>query len=481
MNPYMLEMVNVRDQCSWVHTDQPGLATWKALDLLRMAVARVKHHSALEPETIESAQTVLVIGGGIAGIQAALDIDAQGYNVILVEKSDHLGGKLAELDSLYPYGTDAQSILDYKLEQLKKSNVDWRLKTQVKALEGFVGNFDVTFTDGTAKVGAIIIATGAALHDPTGEYSYGEFKNVITNMELESLLKKNGQLKIASKKPGTVGIIQCVGSRDERKSRECSRYCCSTSIKQAIRLRGLGIEVVIFYRDIRTVSHHSEEMYRRARELGVRFIHYTDSQLPVVSGKKKAEKVEVLDPVLKEKIEVPVDAVVLAVAMIPDAVGMAELLELVKIPRGTDGFFMERHAKLDPVGTTIEGVFLAGTVQGPKDIADSASQGSAAAAKAINLIRGGSITLDPVTCVVNESLCRSCGRCVTICEFHAPELVEIRPGVRVARINQALCKGCGTCAGWCPTGAIVANQFTDDQIDSMMDAMLLEEIEEPLK
>lgn len=480
MNPYMFEIVNIRDQCSWVHTSQPELATWKAQDLLRMAVARVKHHRELEPMEITMEQSVLVIGGGIAGIQAALDLDDQEYKTTIVEKSDHLGGMLAKLNKIYPTNADASDLLDRKLKLLKNSNVEIKLNTEVTEIGGFVGNFDITLANGDKfKTGAIIVAAGAALHDPTGEFGYGEFSNVLTNMELETKLKAGGDLKIGRKKPSTVAFIQCVGSRDEKKSSECSRYCCSTSIKQAITLREMGIDAVIYHRGIRTVSHLAEEMYKKARKLGVRFMQYADNNPPQIKGTKKAETVEHLEPSLNIQLELPVDAVVLAVAMIPNEVEAKQIHELVKVPRTADGFFMERHAKLDPVGTTTEGVFLAGTIQGPKDIADSVAQGSAAAAKAVNLIGRGTIMLDPTISVVNTDLCRACGRCVDICEFHAPELVEIQPGVFAAQINAALCKGCGTCASWCPTGAIVANHFTDDQIDSMLETMLLEEIENP--
>jgi heterodisulfide reductase subunit A len=480
MNPYMFEMVNIRDQCSWVHTDYPELATWKARDLLRMAVARVKHHTELVPEEIPMEQSVLVVGGGIAGIQAAIDLDAQGFKTTLVEKSEHLGGMLKDLYKLYPSNINAQELLKKKISQIASSNIDVRVNNEVQAIDGFVGNFTVKLINDELKVGAIIIATGASMYDPTREYGYGEFDNVITNMELERLLKKNGDLKIGRKKIKTVAFIQCVGSRDEKKSSECSRYCCSASIKQAINLREMGIEAVIYYRDIRTVSHLSEEMYRKARQLGVRFIHYSENNPPEIIGDKKAKQVSVIEPTLKMKIELDVDAVVLAAAMIPNLVESEKIREFVKIPRSADGFFMERHAKLDPVGTTTEGVFLAGTVQGPKDIADSIAQGSAAAAKAINLIGHGTIMLDPTTCKVKTEYCRACGRCVDICEFHAPEIVEIRDGIFAAQINQALCKGCGTCASWCPTGAIIANHFTDSQVESMLETLLLEEIEDPI-
>ncbi|MBU1023288.1 CoB--CoM heterodisulfide reductase iron-sulfur subunit A family protein [bacterium] len=480
MNPFMLEMVNIRDQCSWVHSEQPELATWKAQDLLRMAVARVKRHSELVPEEIKMEQSVLVIGGGIAGIQSALDLDAQGYKVTIVEKTDKLGGMLSELHKLYPNNAKASELLKRKLKLLSQSEIDVRLRTEVDKIDGFVGNFDVELSDGDLRVGAIILATGAALYDPTGEFGYGEYENVLTNMELEQLLKSAKNLKINGRKPGTVAFVQCVGSRDEKKSRECSRYCCSTSIKQAIALREMDIEAVVYYRDIRTVSHLSEELYRKAREMGVRFIHFTDDSPPEIHGNTNAEIIEHLEPSLKLKIELPVDAVVLAVAMIPNELEAGKLHELVKIPRGPAGFFMERHPKLDPVGTTTEGVFLAGTVHGPKDIADSIVQGAAAAAKALNLIGRGSIMLDPTTCMVRIDYCRACGRCVDICEFSAPEIIQIEPDVHAARINQALCKGCGTCASWCPTGAIVANHFTDRQVDAMLESLLLEEIDRPI-
>lgn len=480
MNPYMFEMVNIRDQCSWVHTEYPQLATWKAQDLLRMAVARVKHHSELEPEEIPMNQAALVIGGGIAGMQAALDLDTQGFNVTLLEKNDHLGGVLAKLHKIYPSNSKAKDLLDKKLKQIEKSNIDVRLNSDIESLTGFVGNFDVKITNDELKVGAIIIASGAALHDPTGEFGYGEYPNVLTNMELEELLKAGKSLKFAAKKPKTVAFIQCVGSRDEKKSPECSRYCCPSSIKQAIVLHEKGIDAVIYHRGIRTTSNLAEEMYRKARELGVRFIYYSHENPPQVKGDKKAKTIEHTDPVLKQQFELDVDAVILAVAMIPNEPETEKIRELVKVPRGSDGFFMERHAKLDPVGTTTEGVFLAGTAQGPKNLADSMAQGSAAAAKAINLIMRGTIMLDPITCAVKTELCRACGRCVDICDFNAPELIEINSGIFVAQINQALCKGCGTCASWCPTGAIIANHFTDMQVDSMIESLLLEEIEDPI-
>lgn len=267
-------------------------------------------------------------------------------------------------------------------------------------------------------------------------------------------------------------FIQCVGSRDPEHNAACSQYCCPTTIKQAIGLRELGMNVVVLHRDMRTVGAKAEERYRKARAMGVRFLRYTPQRKPDVVGKGDlAGRVEILEPALNRIVDVPADMVVLATGMIPQAQSTAEMHELLKLPLGGDGFFMERHAKLGPVETTTEGVFLAGTAGGPRDIAASIAQGAAAAAKVAAISCRDTVALDPTTCVVDPMLCRGCGECVEICQFHAPSLVSNGNGVQVAEINQALCKGCGTCATWCPTGAIAALHFTDKQVNSMLEAM----------
>jgi len=474
LNPYLFEMVNMRDQCSWVHTSVPEVATEKARDLIRMGVARARHLQPLYKETIPVNQSVLVIGGGVAGMYAALELEAQGMKVYLIEKEGRLGGMLNNLTRVYPANLSAFELARTMVEKIKASRVEAMASTEVNSITGFVGNFDVSTTNGNFRVGTVILATGADIHKPDGEFGYGRYENVITNQELENILHESkDNVEIEGKTPETVVFVQCVGSRDPEKNPGCSRFCCPTTIKQAIRLRENGTNVVVLHRDVRTVGAKAEEHYRHARELGVKFIRYTPERLPQVLGNgKRAKQVALRELALDRTLEVDVDYVVLAAGVVPNEQSTTKLHDMLKVPRGIDGFFMERHSKLGPVETTTEGVFLAGCVSGPKDIADSIAQGAAAAAKVASIISHDTVALEPTTCVVDQALCRACGKCVEICEYHAPSLVEVAPGLRAAKINQALCKGCGTCASWCPTGAIAAMHFTDIQIDSMMEALL---------
>ncbi len=474
LNPYLFEMVNVRDQCSWVHTKVPETATGKAMDLMKMGVARARHLQPLHRQTIPINQSVLVIGGGVAGMCAALELEAQGLKVYLVEKEGRLGGRLSKLTRVYPANLSAFELGRTLVEKIKASRVEALASTEIKSITGFVGNFDVSSTNGNFRVGSIIVATGADVYEPQTEFGYGQYENVITNQELENILHDTkATIQIEGKTPDTVVFIQCVGSRNPQGNPGCSRFCCPTTIKQAIRLRESGVNVTVLHRDIRTVGAKAEEHYRHARSLGVKFIRYTPERLPSVSGNgNRAERVEILELALNRTLEIGVDYIVLAAGMVPNEHSTAKLQDILKVPRGVDGFFMERHAKLGPVETTTEGVFLAGCVSGPKDIADSIAQGSAAAAKVASIVSHDTVALEPTTCVVEQALCRACGKCVEICQYHAPSMVEIVPGLRAAQINQALCKGCGTCASWCPTGAMVALHFTDEQISSMMESLL---------
>ncbi len=478
LNPYLFEMVNVRDQCSWVHTGVPAIATEKARDMIRLGVAKARHLQPLYKKSIPVNQSALIIGGGVAGMAAALELDAQGMKVYLIEKEGRLGGRLNNLTRVYPANLSAFELARVMVEKVKASRVEAMAGTEVTGITGYVGNFDVATTNGNFRVGTIVLATGAGIYEPKDEFGYDKFDNVITNQELEDILHDTkGKIKIHGDLPKNVVFIQCVGSRDPRTNPGCSRYCCPTTIKQAIRLRENGVNVTVLHRDMRTVGAKAEEHYRRARELGVKFLRYTPERLPVVTGDGgKAASVEILELALDRILDIETDYVVLAAGMVPNETSTAKLQDILKVPRGADGFFMERHAKLGPVETTSEGVFLAGCVSGPKDIADSLAQGSAAAAKVASIICRDTVNLEPTTCIVEQSLCRACSMCVDMCEYHAPSLVDIAPGLRAAQINQALCKGCGTCASWCPTGAVVALHFTDQQINSMLDALLLDKV-----
>lgn len=474
LNPYLFEMVNVRDQCSWVHSRDPVRATLRAQDQLKMGVAKARWLQPLKKNSISINQSVLIIGGGIAGMRAALDLDAQGFKVFLVEKEARLGGRLNTLTQIYPANLSAFELTRAMVEKLNASRIEVMASTEINSITGFVGNFDIATTNGNFEVGTIVLATGADIYKPQNEFGYDKYENVITNQELEQAIKKGKEkITIRGKTPQTVAFIQCVGSRDPQANAYCSRYCCPTTIKQAISLREAGVNVVVLHRDMRTVGAKAEEHYRRARSLGVKFIRYTPERQPQVRGDgNQAKSLEILELALNRILEVDIDFVVLACGMVPNNASTEKLQGILKVPRGTDGFFMERNAKLGPVETTTEGVFLAGCVSGPKDISDSIAQGSAAAAKVARFISRDTVSLEPITCVVEPSLCRACGTCTEICEYHAPSLTAANSGYMVAEINQALCKGCGTCASWCPTGAITSLHFTDQQIHSMMDVIL---------
>jgi heterodisulfide reductase subunit A len=401
-----------------------------------------------------------------------------------VEKTDRLGGRLNKpsLTKLYPSGRDAEKLIGEKIAQLEEAGVEVMLNAEVTRADGFVGNFDVEVSDpsgkrkGTAtkiRAGAVVLAVGADLYNPAGEYGYGKYANVITSLELEENFAANaGRAVFDWKHPENVAFIQCVGSRSEDANPGCSRYCCPTTIKQASILREHGANVTVFYKDIRTISDGAEEMYRAARGSGVLFVKIAEDDMAEVIGDEAAAAVEGYDVLLKSRVRAPADLVVLATGMVPREPDTTILQSIFKIPRGEDKFLMERHPELGPVETTTDGVFIVGCLQAPKDIADSLSQASAAAAKVARLLARETVKLEPVIAEVNEELCRGCGQCAEICQFHAPELVQLDSGVFVARVNEALCKGCGTCAVWCPTGAIMARHFTDLQVHAMLETAL---------
>jgi heterodisulfide reductase subunit A len=481
-NPYLLEMVNIRDQCSWVHTATPELAQEKARALIRMGIARARNLEPLHKGEVPMRRAALVVGGGIAGIQAATDLAVQGYPVTLVEKADRLGGRLAApaLKQLYPNMRPAQEVLDEKLRRLEESGARVLTETEVESVDGYVGNFDIVLKGKTTEVmgvGAIILAFGADLYDPKGEYGYGQFDDVITSVDLEKRFFEADEVVTgAGEKPRSAAFVLCVGSRECDGFTGCSRYCCPTAIKQAIKLREQGVDVSIFYRDIRTVSAGAEEMYRKARGMGVLFVRVPDGEKPEVVGNGTVQGVTCYDNLLKRPIEVPADMVILSVGMKAREPATSHFHDLLKTSLGLDGFFLERHPELAPVETSVEGVLVAGTVQGPKDIVDSVAQASAAAAKASVFLAYDKVTVDPAVAAVDLDKCRGCGTCADICDFQAPGLHEHDSGLWLADINASLCKGCGTCASWCPSGAIVARHFTDRQVNSMIDAYFGEEV-----
>jgi len=483
LNPYLFEMVNIRDQCSWVHQQNPQKATQKARDLVRMGVARARLLAPLEIRKLRVNHDTLIIGGGVAGIQAALDLAGKGFQVSLIEKKKELGGRVRSLSTLYPGFNSGEDLIAEKINELNSVGVKVFTSTEVKHVNGFVGNFDVHLTthdnSGVApepiKVGALVVAIGSNLYMPErGEFGYGIFSNVFTNEYFESLISRGEYLEVEGKKPKTVAFIQCVGSRGSKGNPGCSRYCCQAAIKQSLALRKMGIQVMVFHRDVRVYSRGAEEMYREARGAGVLFIPYDKNNPPQFNGKKKVSSLTLPNKQSGDVVDYPVDAVILSLGMVPDEKESDTLVHLLKIHRSSDRFFMERHPKLGPVETSMEGVFLCGCAQGPKDIADSISQASAVAAKVSALLSEDTITLEPIVSTADARFCRACGRCVQVCEFNALTLKETGDGGMAVLVNEALCKGCGSCASVCPTGAIDIRHFTDDQIEAQMEAIFKE-------
>jgi len=474
-NPYLLEMVNIRDQCAWVHSRHPLSAQAKAHDLIRMGVARARRLMPLHAGEAPMERAALVVGGGLAGIQAATDLAVQGYPVTLVERSERLGGRLAapDLHLLYPNLRPAAEVLAKKLEQLEASGATVLTETEVAELSGFVGSFEVRLKGRhaqTQRCGALILATGAELSDPGERYGFGRLPNVVTSLQLEqALCAGEGQLHAA---PRSAAFLLCVGSRDPQAGYSgCSRYCCPTAIKQALLLQRQGVDCTVFHRDVRTVSTGAEELYRQARAEGVLFVRVPPEQRAEVVGQQRVEAVRCYDELLGRFLEVEAELVVLSVGMRPRQPETAFFHDQLKASLGPDGFFLERHPELAPVETSVEGVFLAGTVQGPKDLVDTVAQASAAAAKASVLLAHDVVRQDPAVATVDPERCRACGQCVPVCPYQAPELRRDSSGATAAHIHAALCKGCGTCAAWCPSGAIVALHFTNGQINAMIDAV----------
>jgi heterodisulfide reductase subunit A-like polyferredoxin len=505
LNPFLLEMVNLRDQCSWVHAALPGKATEKAHDLLRMAVARARHLEPLCPTEAAVEPRVLVVGAGLAGLKAASDLASFGFEVTLIDREARAGGQLAHLDSLYAGSRDTRGLSAALIDRARESGVTVLLGREVRSISGFVGNFRVELgpagsgpageqacapeadsrpreaasVEGGAAdaeiltAGAIVVAIGAQAYAPQeSEYGYGRLPNVITSVELESRLARGaaGLAGVAS-----VAFIQCVGSRQDpgstRGIRGCSRVCCPTTVRQALALEELGIDALVCYRDMRMVGPGAEEAYREARAGGITFLRFrADAPPQVIEQEGRVAAVRMRETLLRREVEASVDLVVLAVGLAARAPEAARVQEMLKTPRGEDGFFLERHPELAPVETCVDGVVLCGAALGPQDPRGALVQASAAAARVAALLGKGRLFLDPAVCRVDAGRCRGCGLCVSICQFQAPTL-EAGPEGLTARINPALCKGCGTCAVWCPTNAIRAAHFTDEQITAMIDSL----------
>ena len=477
LNPYLVEMANIREQCAWVHSDR-GLATDKAKWLVASVVAKAARLEPLEAREVGVTPEALVIGGGVAGMTAALDIAEAGFPVYLVERSDHLGGRVADLNRIFPTLERVADLLGPLTERVQSHpNITVLLNTEVTQVEGYVGNFEVTVrgVEKPLSVGALVIATGYDVFNPRRkpELGYGQYPNVITSLEMEHRLaaaEESGPevLAVNGRLPKKVAFIQCVGSRDVQLGHPyCSRVCCMYTAKQSRLVRELlpEAEVTVFYMDVRTFAKGAEEFYDEARKKRVLYRRGTVSEIY-----RRGERVILAgeDTLLGRPFDFEADLVVLAVGMEPRA-DAAELSSLLKLPRSSDGFFLEIHPKMRPVDTAVDGVFLAGCCQGPKDIPDTIAQAKAAASSALIPLLRGTVPAESATAVVDVEMCAGCGMCVEVCPYGAADLDALW---NVSRINPVLCKGCGACAATCPSKAIRLQHFTPDQVLAQVDALL---------
>ena len=571
LNPYLVELVSIREQVSWVHTDKAA-ATEKAKAVVSGGVERVIHDEPLEPLRVPINQATLVVGGGIAGIQAALEVADAGFPVYLVEREPSIGGHMAQFDKTFPTLDCAACILTPRMVSAgTHRNITLLTWSEVENVSGYVGNFTVTirkraryvntelctgcgicqekcpkkvidqiyeaglgyrkavytpfpqavpkypvidkpnctyFIKGTCKacekfcptnaidfkqedewmtvqVGNIILATGYDLFDARRipHYGYGRLANVYTNLEFERLSNAagptNGEivLRDGKTKPRSVGIIHCVGSRDRNYNNYCSAICCMQSLKFAHLVHErTGATVYNFYIDIRTTAKAYDEFYQRVLEEGTLFVRGRVAEVTDAARKPEEEGrliIQVEDTLAGKQRRIPVDMVILSAGLEPRA-DSKETAKLFGISCSADGWYIEKHPKLDPVSTMTEGIFIAGCNTGPKDIPNTVSQGAAAAARVLGRIQQKEIFLEPVRASVDQDKCSGCRICNNLCPFNAISFLEDR---KVTEINAALCQGCGTCVAACPAGAISGTVFSNEQVLAQIDGLLMLNLE----
>ena len=481
INPYFLEMANIREQCSWVH-DDPAAATEKATALTRAAVMRVKHHEALEKRSVPMCPVTLIIGGGIAGLTAALELADADQQVYLVERETRLGGNVARLDLTAPYLDSARDLLrDRVVRVTRHPRIQVLLQSEVVELKGFIGNFRprVRTAGGDLlqlEVGSVVVCTGFQEFDAARvrQYGYGRLPDVITSFELEAMLRKGKVETKAGKHPRHVAIVHCVGSRSREFHAYCSRVCCMTGLKYANEIRSAIPEAYVsdLYTDMSAFGKGCEDFYKKTAGARTVFLMYEKNHAPEIRlagpDPDGGMLIAMKERLSGEEIEIPADLVVLMVGMEPRH-DSAAVAHLVNISRDKDGWFIESHPKLDPVATTTDGVFIAGACQSPKDIPDSVAQARAASARILAKIDRGEVAVDAVYAEVREEYCSGCRVCNELCPYAA---VEFDEATRRSHVISAVCKACGCCVAACPSGAIKARHFTDEQIFAQIEGVL---------
>jgi heterodisulfide reductase subunit A len=457
LNEYLFQFVNIRDQCTWVHQKRPHEALEKAKEVIRMGVAKAVKLEALENIVVDATPTAMVIGGGVAGMTAALSLANQGFETHLVEKANELGGKLNIINKLFPTSQDASELLASLKKRVEiNSNLTVYTSAKVKDIGGFVGNYEID-VDQNGKnthltIGVIIVAVGASLLTPTGKFGYdGNIR--ITQYELENKLRNN------EVKAQDVVMIQCVGARNDERV-YCSNVCCMTALKNALIIKEKNPEanITILFRDLYTPGTYYEQYYRRAREAGIIFMSYNLEKLPIA----EENTIKVFNEYIGEDITIPYDLLVLSTPLIAND-DNKELAQKLKVPLEANNFFLEAHVKLRPMDFATDGVFVCGAAKWPVDITESITQGYAAAARASTIISHDTIEVEGATSFLpeyNKSLCTGCEVCVTVCPYKAISKNEDDE----IEITQVLCKGCGVCGATCTNHAIIIRHFTDEQI-----------------
>lgn len=479
LNPYLFEMANIRDQCSWVHRFEPEKATEKSKDLVRMAVAKARMLEPLPERTISVIKSALVIGGGLAGMTSANELANEGFEVYLVEREKELGGNLRRIHYLLN-GEKPQHELKNLIEKIKENDkIHLFTDATIESIEGSIGNFKTKIsTNEESKEfehGVVIVATGAKEYKPK-EYLYGQDERVVTQLELEQRLAAKGDWTAADGKqpPKTVVMIQCVGSRSKERP-YCSRVCCSESIKIALKMKELSPDTAVYvlYRDVITYGFR-ESYYTKARQKDVIFIRYEEDRKPEVSKNGSGLQVEVFDQVLKMPIEISADLVVLSAGIIPGEEN-EKIAKFLKVPITNDGFFLEAHMKLRPVDFATDGIFLCGLSHSAKRIEESIVQAQAAASRAATVLSKDSILLEGKISQVVDENCDGCAYCVDPCPFKAITLIDyMKDGAvkKTVEVDETACKGCGVCQATCPKKGIFIKGFKLDQISAMIDAAL---------
>lgn len=474
LNPFLLDMANIRDQCSWVHSGNPDKATEKACDLVRMAVGRTARLMPLQQEMVPVNNAALVVGGGVAGMTAALALADQGFPVHLVEKSEELGGTARQLHHTLD-GRDVQAFLTETIDRVANNpRITVHLRSRAAKVEGHIGNFRSTVASDSASSdiqhGAIIVATGATEEKPES-FGYGKNPKVITQLELTDRL---GRGEISLSETGTVAMIQCVEQRNAERP-YCSRVCCTSAVKNALELRKKypKARIIVLYRDMRTYGFR-EAAYREAREKGILFVRYEPEHPPELDFNGRLQ-LKVREPALGREMNLEPELVVLAAPMIARA-DRTELSELLRVPLNADGFFLEAHMKLRPVDFASEGLFLCGTAHAPKFLTESIAQANAVAGRAASILSKKTMPVGGQTAWVDPDKCISCMTCVHVCPYMAPRVNEFNK----AEVQGATCMGCGSCTAECPAKAITLRHFYDCQIIGAIDGLLGDDGEEKI-